>query len=73
VLLDRPVAATRPSAVTITFDGLMSRCSLPAPWIAAAPSTSWRSADCSRCTSHSHDSGRRTLTLLGGWTAPAGE
>ncbi len=37
-------STTRPPVVTMTFEGLMSRCSLPAAWIAATPAPSWRSA-----------------------------
>ena len=44
-------STTRPPEVTITFDGLMSRCSLPAAWIAATPAASWRSALRSRPSS----------------------
>ena len=33
-----------PSRVTSTFDGLRSRCSLPAAWIAHTPCASWASA-----------------------------
>src|SRR6266496_1073184 len=33
-------STTRPSRVTSTFKGLMSRCSLPAPWRASTPSAS---------------------------------
>ena len=39
---------TRPSAVTSRFDGLMSRCSLPARWSVASPSTSCASVATSR-------------------------
>ena len=35
---------TRPSGVTRTFDGLMSRCTLPAAWSACTPRASWPSA-----------------------------
>ena len=42
---------TRPSWVTRTFDGLMSRCSFPAPCSAWTPSTSCRSARRSRSRS----------------------
>jgi len=44
-------STTRPSFVTITFDGLRSRWIIPAPWRASRPLASWRSAARSRLSS----------------------
>ena len=61
-------STTLPPEVTITLDGLMSRWSLPAAWIAATPAASWRSALRSRPSSRTakglrtKGAGSRSLT-----------